>query len=216
MKIIQFLLSVYLMAGISSGARASEAIGVVLGVVGKIHITHNNQAINAARKTPLYESDTITSGNNARAQLRFSDGTLTTLGANTTMRIQAFSFQQKNKPNNAEFELVKGAFRTLSGELLKNSGSHFKVQTPVGTIGIRGTDFWGGYLEADNIDVLLISGEHAVEVTNVNGAVLLQKAGEGTTLKKDQSQPSVVVWPQTKVDKAVATIKWPNGSAPIK
>lgn len=90
------------------------------------------------------------------------------------------------------------------------------MQTPVGTIGIRGTDFWGGYLEADNIDVLLISGEHAIEVKNANGSVMLQKAGEGTTLKKDQIAPQVKIWPQAKVDKAIATIAWPDGDAPKK
>jgi hypothetical protein len=201
----------FLFSGLVFGA---EPVGTVLGVVGTVTVNHENKAISAQRKTPLFENDTITSSENARAQLRFSDGTLTTMGANTSMRIQAFTFKQKNKPNNAQFELLTGAFRTLSGELLKSSGAQFHVQTPVGTIGIRGTDFWGGYLEADNIDVLLISGEHAVEVKNASGTVLLQKAGEGTTLKKDQAAPVVKTWPQAKVDKAVATITWPGGDAP--
>lgn len=208
-----FIVASLLLSGLAFGA---ESIGAVLGVVGSVTVNHDNKTIAAQRKTRLYENDIIVSGDNARAQLRFADGTLTTMGANTSMKITMFTFQQKDKPNMAQFELLKGAFRTLSGELLKTSGSQFHVQTPVGTIGIRGTDFWGGYLEADNIDVLLISGEHAIEVKNANGSVMLQKAGEGTTLKKDQTAPQVKVWPQTKVDKAVATIAWPDGNAPIK
>lgn len=194
----------------------AESIGTILGVVGSVTVHHENKVITAQRKTPLYESDVIVSGKEARAQLRFVDGTLTTIGANTSMTISAFVFQEKNKPNNAEFKLLSGAFRTVSGELIKTKGSQFHVQTPVGSIGIRGTDFWGGYLGADDIEVLLIDGEHAVEVKNMHGSVVLKKPGEGTTLKQDQTAPQVKIWPQAKVDKAVATIKWPTGSAPTQ
>jgi hypothetical protein len=198
------------------GCLASEAVGIVLGVVENVSIENNSHKVTAMRKTALHQDDIVRTGKNARAQLRFNDGTLTTLGSNTTFRIKQFNFSQKNQTNTAHFALLTGAFRTISGQLLKTAGAHFEVETPLGTIGIRGTDFWGGYLEADKIDVLLIKGDHAIEVKNANGHVLLTKSGEGTTLSKDKNTPVVKIWPASKIQSAVATIAWPNGESPTQ
>ena len=189
--------------------------GLVLATAGTVEIQRGTQKIPAERKTVLQVNDEIHTGENARAQLRFSDGTVTTLGANTGFRIQQFDWTDKQPTKaNVQLELLSGAFRTITGNALAVSGSTFGVKTPAGVIGIRGTDFWGGYLDANAVDVLLISGEHAVEVSNANGKVLLEKAGQGTTLKADQSALAVKEWPQAKVDRAVATITWPDVQIP--
>lgn len=210
----------FLLIGIISSllchaAIADTTIGVVLATAGTVNIQRNGQTIAAERKTALTVGDEIHTGNNARAQLRFVDGTITTLGGNTAFVIKQFQWAEKSdKAANAAFVLLTGAFRTVTGKILEASGSHFGVNTPVGTIGIRGTDFWGGYLDGDAVDVLLIDGKHAVEVSNATGKVLLEKPGQGVTLKSNQSALAVKTWPATKVNRAVATITWPDGSTP--
>jgi len=202
---------------LSINCYADRVIGVVLGVIGEARIQHGNKQIDVQRDTPIFVQDEITSGaEGARVQLRFNDGTLTTLGENTTFRVNKFRYQSKaSTTNQAQFKLLKGVFRTVTGWLLEKSGSRYSVITPAGTLGIRGTDFWGGYLSEDNVDVLLISGKHALEVSNKYGSVSLNKAGEGTTLTKDFAAPKLKVWPETKVQKAMATIAWPNGDVHI-
>lgn len=196
-------------------AVAETAIGVVLATAGTVNIQRNGQPIVAERKTELAVGDEIHTGKDARAQLRFADGTITTLGGDTAFVIKAFAWEnQSEKPANAAFELLTGAFRTVTGKIMDAQGSRFGVNTPVGTIGIRGTDFWGGYLDGNAVDVLLIDGEHAVEVTNTTGKVLLEKPGQGVTLQSNQSPLAVKTWPQAKVKRAVATITWPDGSTP--
>lgn len=200
---------------LSSPLLHAAETGIVLATAGTVEILRHNKLIPAARKTALEVDDEIRTGDAARAQLRFADGTVTTLGANTVFRITQFDWQDKpGQTASARFSLVKGAFRTVTGKALEINGSRFDVTTPNGTLGIRGTDFWGGYLDADAVDVLLISGEHAVDVANASGTVRLEKAGQGTTLKADQSALAVKEWPQAKVDRAVATITWPDGSTP--
>jgi hypothetical protein len=201
---------------LSINCHADKAIGVVIGVIGAADIKRGDTQLNARPGTTIFVHDEITSGTDgSRVQLRFNDGTLTTLGESTKFRVNQFHYKSKSSsPNQGQFELLKGVFRTITGLLLKNSGSSYSVSTPVGTIGIRGTDFWGGYLADDNVDVLLISGNHAVEVSNQNGGVFLNTAGEGTTLRKDSSVPVVKVWPEAKVQKAMDTIAWPVGDAP--
>ena len=198
-----------------SVAAAEAAVGVVLATAGTVNIQRNGQTIAAERKTELTVGDEIHTGKDARAQLRFADGTITTLGGDTAFVIKQFAWENKaEKPSNAAFVLLTGAFRTVTGKIMEASGSRFGVDTPVGTIGIRGTDFWGGYLDGNSVDVLLISGEHAVEVSNTTGKVLLEKPGQGVTLKSNQSALAVKTWPATKVNRAVATITWPDGSTP--
>lgn len=191
-------------------AKADEAAAVVLATNGTVTIERGSTTLPAARKSTLVEQDKIHTGDNARAQLRFADGTVTTLGANTVFLIKTYQWKSGSKQvADASFQLVQGAFRTVTGHILETQGSQFNVTTPVGVIGIRGTDFWGGYLDGDNVDVLLIDGKHAVTITNKSGTVTLNKAGEGTTLRSDQAAPAVKVWPKQKVDRAVATIAWP-------
>lgn len=193
----------------------TPSVGLVLATAGTVQIQRGTQQISAERKTALQINDTIHTGDNARAQLRFADGTITTLGANTGFVIKQFDWTEKQSAKaNVQLELLAGAFRSVTGKALAVAGSQFGVKTPVGVIGIRGTDFWGGYLDPNAVDVLLIDGKHAVEVSNANGKVLLEKPGQGTTLTADQSGLVVKEWPQAKVGRAVATITWPDGSTP--
>lgn len=208
-------LSLVFSALLSHTAAAETAVGMVLATAGTVSIQRNGQTTIAERKTHLAVGDEIHTGDNARAQLRFADGTITTLGGNTAFVIKQFAWAPKaEKAPNATFVLLTGAFRTVTGKILDASGSTFGVNTPVGTIGIRGTDFWGGYLEGDAVDVLLIDGTHAVEVSNTTGKAVLEKPGQGVTLKSNQAPLAVKTWPATKVNRAVATITWPDGSTP--
>ena len=205
------LIFLLLIALTAPALHAGAACGLVLATAGHVQIQRDNITLEASRKTELHVDDEIHTGDNARAQLRLADGTVTTLGANTGFRIQQYAWHENNEPADVKLELVKGAFRSVTGKALDIAGSQFTVQTPVGVIGIRGTDFWGGYLDGNAVDVLLIDGKHAVEITNASGTVRLEKPGQGTTMKADQSALAVKEWPQAKVERAIATIAWPDG-----
>lgn len=190
---------------------ASEPIGVVLSTQGNVLIERDGGSLSAIRKASLFEHDIIQTTTLASVEIRLADGTVTALGENTRFVIDQFVFNQSHDTNRANFNLLTGSLRTISGQLLEQPGSDFTVNTPVGVLGIRGTEFWCGYLEGqDNVDVLLIEGTHALEVKNTNGAVFLNHAGEGTTLRKDRTKPVVKVWPKEKVEKALKKVKAPQ------
>jgi hypothetical protein len=78
------------------------------------------------------------------------------------------------------------------------------VTTPVATVGIRGTDFWGGPID-DQFGVLLIEG--AVSVSNAAGEQVLDTPGEGTNIAAPGAAPGeITFWPQDKVTRAFATV----------
>lgn len=183
---------------------SADSVGKVIVTKNKVQIKQQQNLKPAKRGSVLTEDASVVTGQKARAQLRFNDGTLTTLGENSEFVVHQYE-AQSTKPS-AHLELIKGAFRTITGTITKNDNPKFVVDTPVGSIGIRGTDFWGGYLQPDAVDILFIDGEHEIVVKNEFGEVRLTKPGQGTTVKQGQAPSNAKVWPKEKVQRAVATI----------
>ena len=188
---------------LSSNVIAAD-VGTVIVTVKQVEIEKKSERRAAKRGSGFSQNESIVTGDEARARLKFVDGTLTTLGENTEFKVHRY--QAEGHQPNARMELVKGAFRTITGSITKTDNPDFKVDTPVGSIGIRGTDFWGGYLQPDAVDILFIDGEHEIVVTNEYGSVILKKPGQGTTIKSGEAPSAAKVWPQEKVAKAVKTI----------
>ncbi|GAA5315063.1 MAG: hypothetical protein AseanaTS_02670 [Candidatus Pelagadaptatus aseana] len=206
-------LGLLILALASPSLLAAPAAGQILFSKGSLQIVHQGQLQTASRGSQVWPGDTLITGHNSRALLRFSDGTRTTLGDDTEYRIENFSLNVQGQ-SRATYQLVKGVFKTVTGAIAKD-GPDIKdkplvVLTPLGTLGIRGTTFWGGYLEPGKIDVLLIAGDHAVEVSNAIGSRLLTTAGEGTTLTAGSAPGTVKTWPEAKVKRATATVSWPE------
>ena len=186
--------------------RDKEAIAKIIATQKKVAIVRADEVIPGKRKADLRVLDVVQTGETARAQIKFNDGTLTTLGADSQMRVDAYDWSKQSKSPKAEFTLIKGVFRSVTGAITQVTNPDFKVHTPVGSIGIRGTDFWGGYLQEDAVDVLFVAGEHEIVVTNAYGTTRLKKPGQGTTIKAGQAPGKAKVWSKEKVAKAVATI----------
>lgn len=190
----------------------SQSVGKLISKKKSVVIARDNTAITAKRGTSIVELDTVKTVQDGRAILRFDDGTMTTLGENSEFTVDKYVWRKGKTGSEAEFTLIKGVFRTITGAMTKAAHNKdeppkFKVQTPLGSIGIRGTDFWGGYLNPNEIDVLFIDGEHPIEISNEFGVVVLTKPGEGTTIKPGQAPSKAKVWPLSKVQRAVATIE---------
>ena len=139
------------------------------------------------------------------AELHLRDGTKLTVGKDSELVVKEYRIYRK-KPNVALFDLVKGAFRSVTGSITERP-HRFEVSTSVATIGVRGTDFWGGFgVTPDGaLDVIMLSGK-GVYVKNDKGQVELDKPGLGTTINADGSLGEAKAWPEEKLGRAVATI----------
>jgi len=93
------------------------------------------------RGSAINKGDTIQT-QAARAQVRFSDGSLLALRPNTEFKVEEYSFNgQQDGSERGIYNLLKGGFRTISGAIGKVNRNNYKVKTPVATIGIRGTHY---------------------------------------------------------------------------
>jgi len=115
----------------------------------------------------------------AGTRLRFEmrDGTMVTLGDNAIFVIDKYSYDNDDT-DKGRFRLVQGAFQFVSGKIAEHKASNLQVTTPVATIGIRGTGFWGGP-SRDGFGFLLLEG-HGIYVENNSGRVEIDAPGQGT------------------------------------
>lgn len=95
---------------------------------------------------PLYNSDALYSEKDSYALVVFPDGQKITLRADSEMDISQYHYQIKDKKDQVLLRLATGGLRMLTGTIGKNDHSAFALDTPVATIGIRGSE---GIVSAD-------------------------------------------------------------------
>jgi hypothetical protein len=81
--------------------------------------------------------------------------------------------------------------RFVSGKLTKLASSDVSVTTGVATLGIRGTEFWGGPIDDQALGVFLVTG--VVSVSNAAGEQILSRPGQGTNIATPGSAPGPVL-----------------------
>ena len=146
----------------------------------------------------------MSTGEAARLEVTFTDNTRLTLGEKAELTLDKYVFNPAAGSGTIKFGVV-GAFRFHSGQVSKLASSDVSVTTPVAIIGIRGTEFWGGPIDDQALGVFLIEG--AVSVSNAAGEQILRQPGQGTNIATPGSAPGpVTVWPQDKVNRAIATV----------
>lgn len=163
-------------------------IGTILEVEGTATVTpQGNPPVNAAVDGVIHMYDKIETGPQSRVFILFIDNTQWTLSENTKFTIDDYVYDPDNNADNkGRYSVLEGAFQYVSGLIAKKPNPDVNIETPAGSIGIRGTDLTGGEVDGEyDIDV----DEGAVDVTTDKGQVRVN-AGEGTTVKGRQFAPS--------------------------
>jgi hypothetical protein len=128
-------------------------------IAGRIIMAHGNvQAINddgvirqLKRRDSIFNHEVIKTGKESKVQIRFTDNALLALKADSELNIKAYVYSATNEEDNQVLmELVAGGFRTLTGKIGKGNKEAYKIDTPVASIGIRGT-LYDVQLSADKI-----------------------------------------------------------------
>jgi hypothetical protein len=194
-----------LLSGFACGsAEAQEAIGTVSRIQGEVSGTRGGNATALELNTSVFRNETVSTGKAARLELTFADTTRLTLGENAKLTLDRYVFNSTAGRGILKFG-VAGAFRFLSGQLSKLASTDASVTTPFATVGIRGTEFWGGPIDDQVLGVFLVEG--AVSVSNAAGQRILNRPGQGTNIAASGAAPGpVTFWPQDKVNRAIATV----------
>nr|NUR37598.1 hypothetical protein [Sphingomonas sp.] len=125
----------------------SKPIGKVVVVTGAVTIEHAGAVIVQANVSsdpgrantgdPVYLGDVVRTGADGRVGINFTDGSSFNLSSNARMVLDAYVYEPAGKSNTSLFNLARGTFTFVAGSVAKSGD--MKVDTPVATLGIRGT-----------------------------------------------------------------------------
>lgn len=179
-------------------------VGEVVRVVGDVSVVRPARQFTPVTGMNICMGDRFVTGPSSIAELRLRDGSLITVGKGSDFTIREYRIY-RDQPNVALFDLAKGAFRSVTGFITRRA-HRYEVRTAVATIGVRGTDFWGGYgLTENGLDVIMLEGK-GVYVQTAKGTVELDQPGLGTTVVTGEAPTTAKAWGPDKVQRAVATI----------
>ncbi|WP_158091195.1 FecR family protein [Thalassospira mesophila] len=118
-------------AGVSAAVRGEVELAESKGVVGSL--VESGQ--------PIYLGDYITSSPGSGMQILLLDETVFTIGPNSEIAIDDFVYDPANNQGHMTASITRGVVRVLTGKLAHDDPKTMKINLPVGSIGIRGTQF---------------------------------------------------------------------------
>ena len=126
---------------------ASNSIGNVVAATGSVTIEHASAMViqaNVAGQAGqtrggdlVYLGDVVQTGADGRVGINFTDGTSFNLSSSARMALTEFVYDPNGNSNSTLFNLTKGTFTFVAGNIAKTGD--MKIDTPVATMGIRGT-----------------------------------------------------------------------------
>lgn len=154
-----------------------EIVGVVERVKGHVYIHRYDERRAAVPGSGLAVGDLLETMLTGRVEVRLADNSM--LFLSDLSRIEIIDLETAAGREYGVLRLVSGTLRVITGFIAGIKPHAFAVDTPVATIGIRGTDFWVGPMK-NEMGVVLFSGE--IVVRNPRGEVSLSRPGEATSI----------------------------------
>lgn len=135
------------------------------------------------------------------------DDTVVTLGDNTRFEVRDDLVSAELATGNVALGLLEGTFRLVTGPLTGGPERPLVVTTPLATIGVRGTDFWGRQ-SAEPLQVALLGGA-GVSVENRAGRVEITEIGAVASVTAPDRAPSPPVHRTAEqLEAAAGTVSW--------
>lgn len=136
---------------VPSFAQAAEQVGETVYV----NRTVSGDGRLLAVKSPVHRDERITTSSTGLGEFVFRDGTKFAVGMNSSIVVDKFVYAGDSSFKDLTLNAAKGSFRWISGS---SKPSAYKINTPAGVIGVRGTmlDIYVG--DGGVTAVVLLSG----------------------------------------------------------
>jgi fibronectin-binding autotransporter adhesin len=125
------------LAQADGSAGAHTVIGHVTKLVGSATAIRNGVSIILNNGDNVEKGDVVASGSDSTVGITFIDGTVFGLSSNARMVLNEMVYDPNGSNNSSLLSLVAGTITFVAGETAKHGD--MKVDTPVATMGIRGT-----------------------------------------------------------------------------
>lgn len=194
---------VLFLAGI---CHAAAPAGSVTGVVPRSQARRDGREVPLALRSEVGERDVLLTDASGHLEVTFRDGTLLSLGPLSEVNVSEFAMTEDK--NAFQSDLIKGAARVVTGEIVKRNPGGFKISTPRSTIGIRGTTvlcvFRGGdeIISVESLGSATPGGGHVTIIDRRGGgrakideaglAYVRRSGEEGTVTRLDSKKKAAI------------------------
>lgn len=149
---------------------------VVTAVTGAVQVQVGPAPGKALRQGDnVNQGDTVSTGPASSLVMKFDDGQVAALTANSRMTITAYQYNAPVGTGSVLLSLVQGGMRTLTGLIGRNSPNRVTYRAGAATIGIRGTD------------VTIATAEGNVVVSVTDGAIAFTFNNQTITIPAGQA-----------------------------
>ena len=122
-------------------AAAFDAIGTVRSSAGTAVVTRGGENLPAAAGTKLLAGDILTTGSDGTMGVILRDNSTLSIGPESRIVIKAFLFSPYEGKFGLLARITRGTMAYLSGLIGKLAPGSARFETPMASIGIRGTRF---------------------------------------------------------------------------
>ena len=145
-------------------------VGAVQEITGEATVTRVNGKVEVLGVgTPIYQGDIIETSEQGAVNIMFVDETTFAVSQDARLAIDEYVFDPSTNTGTSNFSVLKGVFVFTSGLIGREDPDDVTIETPSGSIGIRGT------IIAGDVD--------KGEVTVIEGAIVLRDfTGNSVTL----------------------------------
>ncbi|HEY8191379.1 MAG TPA: FecR domain-containing protein, partial [Alphaproteobacteria bacterium] len=160
------------------GGNDVSPVGFVKEISGHATVAHADGTIeNVTIGTPVFEGDIVETDAAGAVNIRFVDESSFAVSANARLAVDEYIFDGAGGDGGASsFSLLRGMFVYTSGLIGREDPDDVKIETPVGSIGIRGTTI-AGHINPDGESQITVT-EGAIVIHNGAGEQTLSHANE--------------------------------------
>lgn len=159
----------------SSSMTDASPVGAIDEISGDVTITRTNGAVETAELgSAIFEGDVIETSEDGAANIVFIDESSMAVSEDARLAIDEYVFDPSTLDGSTDFSILQGIFVYTSGIVGREDPDDVTIDTPVGSIGIRGT------IIAGDING---SGEES-QITVVEGAIVIRNDVSEITLSQ--------------------------------
>jgi hypothetical protein len=140
-------------------AASGDTIGSAVAIINTVTVEYADEKRELAAGDNVRQDEFVEVSADSQGEFRLDDNTKLALGPGARLLLDRFVYDSDRKTGSIVVNLVKGAFRFMTGVAAKST---YVVRTPTAAITVRGTVF-DVFILADNSTLLLLH-EGAIEV----------------------------------------------------
>lgn len=162
-------------------ASDGSPVGEVSEVTGNATVTRaDGSEETITNGTKIYEHDIVETDAKGAVNIKFADESTFAVSQNARMAIDDFSFNAADQSGSTGISILRGVFMFTSGLIGRENPDAVHLETPVGSIGIRGTIIGGEISDGGKSQISVLEG--AIVVRNGAGEQILSNQFETVQL----------------------------------